>query len=212
MSLSRLLPLTSSVEENYISDYIEKDFKKLFDTILLSEDLLFDSSSEDENNNNNNNNNSSSSRRPRNYKPPGKSDIKDYFKETAWGRLISNEKVKDPSTSCGKLFRTRFRLPFVVFEFLVKISSEFNLFEYSQTYKVSIPDELKVMAILRMLGRGECLDSISEMSGIGKSTVQRIFKTWTHNFVKYCKGDFLKIPEGDELKEIMEVYKKVFHI
>jgi hypothetical protein len=99
---------------------------------------------------------------------------------------------------------TRFRLPFVVFEYLVKISSEFNLFGYTQNYKVTIPAELKLMAILRMLGRGECLDTISEMSGLSITSAHRIFKTWTHNFVRYCKGDFLSIPEGDELKEIME--------
>ena len=75
-------------------------------------------------------------------------------------------------------------------------------------YKVSIPEEMTVLTVLRILGRGECLDTIEELSGIGKSTVQRSFKTWTHNFAK-LKSHFIRIPEGQELVKVMEVYNKL---
>jgi len=38
-------------------------------------------------------------------------------------------------------------------------------------FKVSIPDDLKLLAVLRTLGRGKCLDTIEELSGISATTV-----------------------------------------
>jgi hypothetical protein len=141
----------------------------------------------------------------RNFKPPGKSKIENYFTDTVWGRLITDESVKDANSQCGKLFRRRFRVPFPVFELLVRLTKENNLFDYSMEYKVLIPIELSVMGVLRMLGRGECLDTIEELSGISKSSMQRLFQTWTKNFVAEFKNQFIGIPTDEEMLKIMEV-------
>ena len=150
--------LRGSVEDsNKITEFIESGkFQDWFKSnLLLDEDFLSESSSDQE---------ETVRRKTRNYKPPGKSKIEDYFSETVWGRLISDESVKVATSASGKVFRRRFRVPYPVFEFLVKITKDHNLFEYAMDYKVIIPEELSLMAILRILGRGECLDTIEELS------------------------------------------------
>ena len=123
--------------------------------------------------------------------------------------LISDPTVKDPDSRLGKVFRRRFRVPFELFEYLVELTDRYNLFGHKLVSKLTIPDKFKVLAILRTLGRGECLDTIEELSGISKSTVQRSLHIWCSNFVKVLKPDFVYVPEGDELRRIMEVYNRL---
>ena len=133
--------LRSSVEEsNRISEFIDSGkfleyFKK---NVLLEEEFLNSTSDSDDEiiNNRNNNNKNSNNKKKRNYKPPGRSSIEDYFTETEWGKLLRKDSVRDPNSSTGQLFRRRFRLPFPVFELLVKLTKEYNLFDYTMHYKV----------------------------------------------------------------------------
>lgn len=89
------------------------------------------------------------------------------FAQTTWGKLVNDPEVNDPKSASGKVFRRRFRLPFPLFkEVLVPLCEEYNVFntvEGSRGRSV-IPIELKIMAALRILGRGSCCDDISEMS------------------------------------------------
>jgi hypothetical protein len=38
------------------------------------------------------------------------------YSESAWGRMLRNPNIKDPTTVAGKLFRRRFRVPYPLFE------------------------------------------------------------------------------------------------
>ena len=121
----------------------------------------------------------------RNIKSPGESKIENYFTETPWGRLISDPNVRLISSNLGKIFRRRFRVPFVIFEYLVKLTRDYNLFDYKMHHKTLIPKELSILCILRIMGRGECFDTIEELSGIYIfDNYSRIFFHLDENF--YC--------------------------
>jgi Plant transposon protein len=131
----------------------------------------------------------------------------DYW-STSWGELITNPATKDLTTTEGKLFRRRFRVPFPVFEqVLVPLCREKNVFETKSAHR--IPIEMKVLLCLRILGRNSCADDASELSGVAESSCLAFFKIFVKNFAKYIYPMYVKVPEGDNLARVMEVYRKL---
>lgn len=95
------------------------------------------------------------------------------FWSTSWGLLITNPTTNDDSTREGRLFRRRFRVPFPVFrQVLVPLCADKNIFQQRRTS--AIPDEIKILMCLRILGRNSCADDASELSGIKESTCNHI--------------------------------------
>ena len=122
------------------------------------------------------------------------------YSKTKWGLLIRNPLVKFPDNRHGKLFRRRFRLPFQLFEILVKICAEKNIFEVKDLSRVKIPIEIKLLCCLRVLGRDDCFDAIEEMSDVPEKTVWWFFKTFLINFPKELLHEVVRPPkEGEEL-------------
>ena len=66
----------------------------------------------------------------------------------------------------GNLFRTRFRIPFPLFGLLCKQAKEDKLFghdtEYGCCSRMLAPIELKVLVVLRILGRDWSFDDAAE--------------------------------------------------
>ena len=81
------------------------------------------------------------------------------FWETTWGRMINHPNVMNPRTAEGKKFRRRFRMPFPVFQYLVKQCSDHNIF--GTIYQTKIPIEAKVLGCLRILARDQCADDVN---------------------------------------------------
>ena len=179
----------SSLYDNFVNDFIEKDFQKWFvDKILIEESIeeeeeAFELEEEEEF--------VFIKQKRDHYKPPGKSKVD--FGQCQWAIFFNDVSVKDPESRLGKVFRRRFRVPFSLFEYLLELTERFNLFGHRRAINnLFIPDKFKLLAILRTLGRGECLDTIEELSGISKSTVQRSLHAWCGNLVKFLKPDFIR--------------------
>ena len=133
----------------------------------------------------------------------------DYTK-TNWGKMIRNPLVKDPNSRFGKLFRRRFRVPFQLFEFLVQLCTDHNIFCVKDLHKVKIPVEIKLLCCLRVLGRDDCFDAIEEMSDVPEKTVYQFFKVFIVRFPECLKSETIKVPaEGEELDRVMHVYAKM---
>jgi Plant transposon protein len=133
----------------------------------------------------------------------------DYTK-TTWGLLIRNPLVKSRDNQLGKTFRRRFRVPFQLFEILVKICSDNNIFEIKNPSRVKIPIEIKLLCCLRVLGRDDCCDAIEEFSSVSEKTVWWLFKIFLKNFPRVLFKDVIKLPkEGEELNKVMNVYRKM---
>jgi len=124
-----------------------------------------------------------------------------------WGQLISSDAIKVPGSYEDRLFRKRFRLPYALFINFVKEAKDENIFEEVRFGKIEI--EFKIMIGLRILGRDNCADDISEFLNIGESTVNTIFKQFVDGCVKKLYNKYVYIPDGEELDRIRLVYEKL---
>ena len=115
-----------------------------------------------------------------------------------WGLMLRSEDIKTPGSYQDRLFRKRFRLPYALFVNLVKEAKQFNIFEETRRGKIAV--EFKILIGLRILGRDNCADDISEFLNIGESTINSIFKQFIHGCVKYLYSRYVYIPEGDEMQ------------
>ena len=103
-------------------------------------------------------------------------EIKRNYWETPWGRLMLNPGVSNPRSKVAKEFRRKFRVPFPLFrDVLVRECEDANIFEIKDPIRVRVPTEFKILAALRILGRGNCAQDIEEFSGIKESTCFSIF-------------------------------------
>jgi Plant transposon protein len=136
-----------------------------------------------------------------------------------WGKLLINLSAIE----CGplitsreeKLFRRRFRVPCDVFCDLVKKSTDSELFGKNARMKYDFcgrsicPIAIKVLGILRTLGRNWCCDDVAEASGIGESIVRHNFHTFISNFVERYYDVYIHRPSGQKLAKMMKVYVKM---
>ena len=130
------------------------------------------------------------------------------YSKTSWGLMISHPMVADPNSWEGKKFHRRFRMDFAMFaEFLVPLCKENNVFDMK--YNSKIPIEIKILAVLRILGRDNDCDTIAELSLIGESTCNSIFKKFVEKFSELFYEKYVYMPTGNEMKEVNEVYSRV---
>ena len=117
------------------------------------------------------------------------------FHNTQWGQLIAKlSLMNDGRGPCitqreGKLFRRRFHVSWQIYCELVVKSKEFNLFGLKSNDMVDLcnkdicPVTIKLLGVLRMLGRNWICDDIAEATGMVESTVRRAFKSFCDDFV-----------------------------
>ena len=130
----------------------------------------------------------------------------DYW-QTPWGQMLMNPNLLIDGSHIAKVFRLRFRIPFLMFrDILMPMVVSANIFPNDAHRRVNTPTEFKVLASLRILGRGNCCDDISEMSMISPSSCNRYFNTLVTGFVSHFYRDMVRIPTGQELADIMEMY------
>lgn len=131
------------------------------------------------------------------------------YNTTKWGILLRSPTLSDPSSPKAKLFRRRFRMPYNLFSYIVQRCKDASIFSAPNKSRRHIPDEIKLMCCLRILGRDNCCDDIGEMSDMGESTALSVFTKFVLGFsIKFGK-EFISIPEGENLKKVMEIYSRL---
>jgi Plant transposon protein len=131
------------------------------------------------------------------------------YTTTKWGQLLKDPTLSDPSSPKAKIFRRRFRMPYNLFLYVVARCKEKAIFSNFKSTRGQIPDEIKLMACLRILGRDNCFDDISEFSDMGESTALHVFKKFVYSFSINFEKEFITIPEGEDLKKVMDIYSKL---
>jgi len=127
------------------------------------------------------------------------------YTQTTWYRWMMDPSIEDENSRLGKLFRLRFRMPYLMFrDYLIPLVRRANIF--SSAANVRIPLEIKVLCALRILGRGSYCDDISEMSQVPLSTVNSIFKDFVIGFTSAYFSEFVRFPEGQRRRDVMEMY------
>ena len=116
-----------------------------------------------------------------------------------------------------RIFRRRFRVPFLLFRRIVAVYHERDLFPFKgkildggervdSTNRPVIPLELKILGVLRILGRGWCLDDVKESSGISVGAMCEFFRQFCELFGQEYYYDFVKRSEGDDRQSVIEIY------
>ena len=98
--------------------------------------------------------------------------------DSIWGKRIKT--VREEIARIGVDHTTRdqrldFRVPFPLFEEIVKECKDANIFTTGRK-KATIADDFKVLACLRILGRNYVTASIRELLGAAKTTINDFFK------------------------------------
>ena len=130
------------------------------------------------------------------------------LQHTIWGKVITgihNEILcnggLESDTKLQKKFRSRFRVPFSMFEEMVVECEEANIFGRTQ-----IGAEYKLLGCLHILGRGCYADDVSEILGIGNETVSNMFKQFVENYAKAYFDRYVYVPDGEEMNKVVEDY------
>ncbi|CAM9629798.1 unnamed protein product [Discosporangium mesarthrocarpum] len=135
------------------------------------------------------------------------------YKASAWGMMLGKEEALMDKTSREALkLRRRFRVPFPFSHALVKevesqgwLGSEMT----DSSGRPGIPVQLKVLAVLQILGRGNCFDDIEQLSGMSESRTQRTFYHFCECFARDMYAKWTYVPEGNDLEEVMPIYEAV---
>ena len=79
----------------------------------------------------------------------------DDWEKSKWGVLLNDPKTWDPDSYQGKNFRNKFRVPMPVFQYLLYLCKQNNIFEEKKPdKKQKIPTEYKLLCCLYILGQG----------------------------------------------------------
>ena len=108
------------------------------------------------------------------------------------------------------MFRRRFRVPYVVFDRIVSLVRERNLFRENcdAIGRPAHPLEVKILGVLRILGRGVCYDDISELTNISEEVIRVFFNEFVSKFSKECYNMFVKPPDTDiDMNDYMSEYE-----
>jgi hypothetical protein len=75
---------------------------------------------------------------------------------------------------------------------------------------MAAPLELKILAVLRVLGRGYCFDGVEELTLISAEVLRVFFRKWCtlfarENFSKYCNHPKTE----EEIAETVFIYTKL---
>ena len=112
----------------------------------------------------------------------------------------------------GILFRRRFRVSYPMFEQIVTMTKENRWFSDAPdcSGRRGAPLELKILGVLRVLGRGYCFDGIEELCFISAEVIRVFFHKFTRLFsVKlfliYCNAPLSE----DEIERTMKIYRRL---
>ena len=131
-------------------------------------------------------------------------------------KLINNPDTSIRTSFAGKLFRNRFRVPLSLFNKLCDIFKQRDWLQKAEVDcfgRPSVPFELKLLAALRFIGRGECFDTIQELTGdlVSAEVIRKFIIEWAEKMA-LLKPEYITVPNPDdnsEVTEATEMYNKL---
>lgn len=122
---------------------------------------------------------------------------------------LENKDWADPMTRKGKLFRRRFR---VSYDFFLQLVADVRRRGwYSEgadaTGKAGAPLEVKILAVLRVLGRGVVFDEVAEHTGMGEESLRVFFISFVRHYAEEVLPEVLAYPRcKEDLDELTREY------
>jgi hypothetical protein len=109
-------------------------------------------------------------------------------------------------------FQAITRLPVPLFQEVVGLTKEHNLFEdrgVDAAHRPGVPTELRLMIVLNILGEGRFMRGFEVDQGVSMSSAHVFFHTWTSNFVRTCYTSHVYWPQGQRMREIERTFAAV---
>jgi hypothetical protein len=122
-----------------------------------------------------------------------------------WQRMLDRAEesngVSVPDSIDGRYFRRRFRIPYKMFQALIQVMLDDDWFpgdfeadgggKCCKLGRKGASLQVKVLSVLRVLGRGVCFDELYDGSGLSESVTSTFFHQFVAMFSERC-GAFLQ--------------------
>jgi hypothetical protein len=138
------------------------------------------------------------------------------FIESVWWKMLQNkEQLNDPHSKQAKQFRVRFRFPYPLYLRLLDCCRDHHMFSDSThncAGSPAVPLELKILGVLRVLGRGNCFDDIAELTGSGfqGDVHRRFFHDFCKLFSEHYSPIYIKPADTiDAIDKVTRVYERM---
>jgi hypothetical protein len=142
-----------------------------------------------------------------------------HFKEkipahtTQWFKYIEEGLWSDAAHAQGKLFRRRFRVPWSFYKAIVKHVGEDENFSELMPGPDALGRpptllDLKVLGVLRVLGRYVTFDDIEELNGISAETNRKFFHDFVRLYSTHVYPIAVRWPDPDETRDILETARR----
>ena len=138
------------------------------------------------------------------------------YKNSVWWHFINKPTIQDPDHRDGKLFRTRFRVPYEVYKQLLHLCRDGPLAKHilqegvDSSGRPAVPLELKLLGVLRVLGRASCFDSIAELTGTNEEVHRTFFHKFLNAFVAELCDVYICPPHSaDGIARVMKAYDAI---
>jgi hypothetical protein len=143
-------------------------------------------------------------------------------KDSPWQKMLDGHgkgenTIGDPETRDGKYFRRRFRMPYSLFCVTIQVMLSERWFPvYGETGEGPLDCtknrgaslQVKVLSVLRVLGRGVVFDECHDGSGCGEESIRVFFHLFMPKFCESLFKSVVKPPTTEaEISETTGVYQ-----
>jgi hypothetical protein len=135
------------------------------------------------------------------------------------GCKAGSNTIQDPETRDGKYFRRRFRMPYQLYQVLIEVILNEKWFpKYSDsgegpmdcTKNRGASLQVKVLSVLRVLGRGVTFDECYDGSGCGEESIRVFFHLFTERFCESLFMETVKPPiTAIEISQATRIYQSM---
>ena len=135
------------------------------------------------------------------------------YEFSTWGMMRAHPRFKAPhDRKGGQLFRRRFRVPFPVYVEILRMTRENDWFTEGRDAigTFAAPLELKILSVLRVLGRGYCFDGVEELCFISAEVLRQFFHKFCAFFAAKYFSTYCAPPTTvEEIKHTTGVYARM---
>ena len=122
----------------------------------------------------------------------------DYKGSVWWLMLQRDDLLSDQQTREYRQFRRRFGLPYSEFAKVVTLAKSWGIVSAKEVDAVgrkAVPLPLKVLGALRVLCKGCAYDAVSELTGMGLSTMAAFFTKFIKRFRDELLAEWVRYPK-----------------
>ena len=122
--------------------------------------------------------------------------------------MLRDPEIQNPCSRQAKKFTRRFRVTFRLFNYIVDLCRQVNLFN-TKAHKRSIPLEIKILIGLRILARGNCGDDIEEIKELKNQQYTKYFIHLLRTLVNFSMINLFSLMVMNRLKLQLYIVKLV---